>query len=153
MHTSAEVGSPCLERLGSTALDHYWEKIEVELDAEPELWNRSYSKEELHSAILAGHVQVFAVADEECIRIVFFTRALVDPDQSAMTLHLFWMRGVGLLEFLPLINLALDDVAQQFGCEKVRITGRKGFERVLKPLGARHLYSTFERAVSARKGN
>lgn len=131
---------------------HYWPKIEQLLDAEPELWNYDLTKEQLYEGILAGRFQAWAVQDSEWLKVVFLTR-LYESDNGTMTLQLWWMWGVELAKFLPLLEGVLNKRANELNCSRIEITGRKGWGRFLAPLGVQHLYSVYGRPVRIERSN
>jgi hypothetical protein len=52
--------------------------------------------------------------------------------------------GERMEQWLPDILQALKDHARHNGCSSVEVFGRKGWERVLKPHGYTHTYTTLE---------
>lgn len=132
--------------------DHYWPDIEAALDEKPELWNTDYTKDGIRSGILNETMQAWVISEDEKIRVVFMTQRFVSQ-KNELTLYIFWLYGSGLPRLLPSVVEALRSFAIKLECTKVLITGRKGFERLLKPYGMEYKYSVYGCDVVAQKGN
>lgn len=138
--------------LSPAMFDHYWPEIEHLLDIEPELWNKVFTKDNLHDRVHSREVQVWVVFNGQVIRLVFFTQRYVTPNGVA-TLQIFWMYGTGLKEVIHLLDETIDRFAAVANCQRLEVTGRKGFERLLAPLGAEYQYSVFSRPVRTVREN
>lgn len=126
--------------------DLYWPQMQVVLDLEPELWNKVFTKEIIRSRVHDKQIQAWVVFNGEMIRLVFFTQRYVAPNGTA-TLQIFWLYGTGLKEVMHLLDDVIDHFAATADCQRLEITGRKGFERLLAPLGAEYQYSVYSRPV------
>lgn len=131
---------------------HYWPELEQRLDEAPELWNRVYTKNDIRERILDQRIQVWAVFNGRIIRLVFFTQRYVAPNGIA-TLQIFWMYGEGVRQVLELLDAAVDKFAAKLDCQMLEVVGRKGWERVLAPLGAEYQCTVFSRPVRTHKEN
>ena len=134
------------DRLGKREIAHYWPQIEGALDEEPELWNQIYTKEQIAERLEAGQMQAFAVADTTVIRIVFFTQVF-DTPIGERVLQLWWMKGEGIADAIPVIDSTMEHEANRLGCSRLEITGRIGWKRLMAPFGVQHLYSVYGRPV------
>lgn len=67
---------------------------------------------------------------------------------QASSFHV-WLAG-GTLEGVLALTPEAEEVAKQLNCNRLTLTGRKGFARALQPHGWNHTHVTMERAVSAR---
>lgn len=130
-------------------IDHYWPGVEELLDADPELWNKAYTKADILERIRDTRIQVWAVFNGRVIRLIFFTQRYVSPNGVA-TLQIFWMFGNGVRDMLKLLDDVIDSFAAKLQCSRLEVTGRKGWERVLAPLGAEFQYSVWSRPVRNR---
>lgn len=127
-------------------VEHYWQEFEQLLDAEPELWQRAFTKQGLKQQLLDGGVHLWAVANaREEVDIFFLSR--VYRTEVEKIFQIFWMMGHDLSQALPAIEVLLDDVAGRQGCTFFEVVGRKGFERVLGKIGFRFEAATFFRPV------
>lgn len=158
MDTQPELGSSS-EGLGHKVhflkpdqFDHYWPDFEKALDADPSLWNEDFSKESIRSGVLNETIQPWVVLEGEKIRVAFLTQRFVTR-HNEMTLHVFWMVGHGLPKLAPLIAASLRYFAVELNCTKALITGRKGFEKLLKPLGMEYKYSVYGCDVHPERGH
>jgi hypothetical protein len=134
--------------MSQVEFEHYWPGLQTELAAEPELWAGFFTPEQIFDNVLAGYIQCWAVADDGVIQLVFFTQRYRTP-AGTQILQVFWLRGQKLQEFLPLLNGVLDQAAREWECSRLEIIGRKGFERLLRPLNAQHLCSIYGRPVQS----
>ena len=132
--------------------DHYWPELSQVLDQEPELWNKYYSKQNIWDRVHNKEIQVWVVFNGQLIRLVFFTQRYVAPNGIA-TLQIFWMYGTGLKEAMYMLDGVVDKFASTLDCTRLEVTGRKGFERLLAPLGAEYQYSVFSRPVRSVREN
>jgi len=122
--------------LSDVQFDHYWPDIEKLLDLDPSLWERFNTKESIYERIMDGQYQVWAVCNEGgAITTVFFSEVTQYDDRR--DLHLWWSYGVGALHAPECVDAAVETFARHHGCEALVITGRKGWERALRPLGWR----------------
>lgn len=135
--------------LDEVQVRHYWPEIERCLDAKPELWNAALTKEEIHRCVSNGAMQLWAVCDKEAINVAFMTQILESP--AVRYLQIWWMYGKGLIPALPCLDLAIDDYMREVGCVRLEVVGRKGFERILRPLGFKYEHSTFSRPLKERQ--
>ena len=127
--------SPSIYLLNQEQVQHYWPRIEAELEAEPELWNGWWTTESLFDGSVTGVIQVWVVSHNEKITAVFMSHILVAP--AGKILQVFWMRGRLPEGALGQISLALDHFGQFHGCFRLTVHGRKGWERLLRHLNAR----------------
>jgi hypothetical protein len=130
--------------------EHYWEGIEELLDNDPTLWNAVFTKQNIRDRIKSMDIQAWAVFNGQVIRLVFLTQRLEAPNGIA-TLQIFWMWGIGLKEVLPLLDDTIDRFAARLDCQRLEVIGRKGFERLLAPLGAEYQCTVLSRPVRTVK--
>ena len=117
-------------------VEHYWPRIEAELLAEPELWSNWWTLESLFEGIISDVLQVWVVSNSnEKLTAVFMTQILAAP--AGKVLQVFWIRGKLPDGALNRISLTLDHFGRHHGCFQLCVTGRKGWERKLRNLGAR----------------
>lgn len=132
--------------------DVYWPGIEQLLDQDPKLWNSMFTKQNIIDRVHSTDIQAWVVFNGQVIKLVFFTQRFVAPNGIA-TLQLFWMRGIGLKEVMPLLDDAIDKFAAMLDCQRLEVVGRKGFERLLAPLGAEYQCTILSRPVRTVKGH
>jgi hypothetical protein len=130
--------------------EHYWLGIEELLDNDPTLWNAVFTKQNIRDRIKTMEIQSWAVFNGQVIRLVFFTQRLQAPNGVA-TLQIFWMWGTGLKELMPLLDDTIDKFAATMDCQRLEVVGRKGFERLLTPLGAEFQCIVLSRPVRTVK--
>lgn len=115
-------------------VEHYWKDIEASLDAQPELWDKWFTKESLFERIQTEIIQVWTVCEKDGpIMAVFFTQILIAD--IGKILQVFWMRGTMPDGAVKCISLALDRFGQHHGCVRLAVIGRKGWERMLRNFG------------------
>lgn len=130
--------------------EHYWPGIEELLDNDPTLWNAVYTKQNIRARVQSMDIQVWVVFNGQVIRLVFFTQRLEAPNGIA-TMQIFWMWGTGLCEVMPLLDDTIDKFAAKLDCQRLEVIGRKGFERLLAPLGAKYQCTVLSRPVRTVK--
>ena len=121
--------------LNPLQFEHYWPHIERLLDRDSSLWETYNTKESIYEKVCDGQYQVWVVCDGEAgpITTVFFTEILqFEPERS---LHLFWSYGVGALRAPECVEAAVQTFARRHDCGSLMLTGRRGWERALRPLG------------------
>jgi hypothetical protein len=141
-----------VEKLGRDGLVFYWPQISEALDATRELWEHCHSKDEILERCISENMQVWVVAHGDVNTIAFITQ--IFTNRAGKFFEVFWMYGEGMVEALPLLDMALDDFAGKWGCSYIQIVGRKGFERLLRPRGFDFRAATYLRPVRTNvKGN
>lgn len=137
--------------LGKDQLEHYKRQIDICLNEAPELWNlRFRSKEDIWHNVYSDYIQMWAVCDADCIHCVFMTEIATAPKRI---LRIFWAYGSGLVESFPLVDMVVDRFAGGMDCEEIEITGRPGWEKIIKANGGKYVCSTFRRPVRLVKGH
>lgn len=137
--------------LNRAEIQRYWGQIERALDEQPELWNGAWTKDDLLANAIAGNVQVWALSVDNVLTLVLMTQFY--STFTTKYLQVFWAFGENLIETASLLDGAFDYFAAQHGASKFEVVGRKGFERVLRPLGFSPTCVTFMRDVRAPRGN
>lgn len=141
-----------IERFGRDKIVHYWPQISDALDATKELWHAAYSKDEILERLISTNMQAWSIAHGDVLTIAFLTQIV--NTRTSRLFQVFWMYGEGMIEALPLLDLALDDFAAKFNCDTIEVVGRKGFDRLLKPRGFTFDAATYHRPVrTPRKGS
>ena len=121
--------------LNREQVEHYWPRIQAELEAQPELWNKWFTLEALDEMIINETVQVWVVSNkEEKITAIFMTQMICAP--AGKVLQVFWMRGSLPDGALKRISLTLDHFGNHHGCFLLSVIGRRGWERKLRKIGA-----------------
>lgn len=134
--------------LNATQLEHYWPRIEAELDAEPDLWSNWFSKEGAFARLLGGTLQAWTVCETDGpIHALFFTQ--MSMGEEGTTLQVLWMRGELPEGALKSISLALDVYGYAHGCKRIAVLGRPGWARVLRDLGGKVDYVQVSRLIHA----
>lgn len=131
--------------LDEAQIRHYWPKLEECLDAEPELWAKALSKEDIFKRSLHGAIQMWAVCNQDTIHIAFMTQVI--ESKVERILQVWWMFGRDLEASLPCLDMVLNDYMNTIEADKLEVVGRKGFEKMLKPWGFRYEYSLYSRPV------
>ncbi len=137
--------------LNMMQIGHYQRQIDACLDDDVDLWKRQFKdKMELWDKVYSGFIQMWAVCDGDCIHAVFMTEITSKPDA---VLRIFWAYGTRLLEVIPEVDDIVNAFAREMGCVEIEITGRKGWEKVFRASGAKHVFSVFRRPVRHVKGH
>lgn len=114
-------------------LDIYWDAMLIELRKIRHVWDVWWTEETLYEMIVADGIQVWVVGDDNSFHLVVFTQVRDYPANSILFIML--MFGNKLSKSLPFLQAVLEDYADKTGCTMVEAVGRKGWERVLRPLG------------------
>lgn len=124
----------------------YWPKISECLDARPELWNRSLTKESIWQSVMNGMVQMWAVGDKDAILTCFMSQVVCSPAENY--LEIFWAYGHGLLERLPFVAEVVDKFAANCQCSRIDVVvAREGWKKIARPFGAEFVCATYSRPV------
>lgn len=90
--------------------------------------NPEVSVDETARDLLSGHAQLW-----QLVGGVMVTR--VDKYHDHKTLVVCLLSGYGLWTWGPALDQATQDVAKGWNCQKVKIIGRRAWEKLLKPYG------------------
>lgn len=141
--------------LNKAEFTHYWPKIEEVLDSRPDLWQKWTTKEGFVMDVMGGKLQVWVASPGSAgpITLVFATR-LCDT-WAGRVLQVPIAFGEGAVQMMPCLEGAIDRMAAFSGCTRIESTGRRGWERVLKPeFGWEFMGTTMTRPVrNLGKGN
>lgn len=150
--SSSEVAVSECHMLDRAEIEHYWSQVALALDAEPELWQFSFTKDDILAGLFAGTLQLWSVSTKEIIHLLFMTQCYTTV-AGINVAQVWWCYGEGLADKMPLIDLVLDSFAATRGCARVEGQGRDGFGKLVKNLGYRKDYSVWSRPVRAQRGN
>lgn len=135
-------------------VDDNWKDIEKEIDRDPELLLRYYTKDSLFERAMNGMLQVWAVCPPQFggvfTLMLFSERVQTDTGPQ---LHVFWASGEGAVGALNLITLVLKRFAAETGCSRMYATGRKGWVRALRAFGAEEEGVCFSVPVERLRSN
>lgn len=137
--------------LGSDEIARAWPRIEMALDVDPSLWNTAWTKDDLLAQVVAGHVQVWVVELDGFYTMILMTQ--IYTNFVSKTLQIFWAYGEDMFRALDLMSDVFDDFGATYGCTKLEIVGRKGFERVLRPFGFEPKFTSYERDIAVKRKN
>lgn len=134
-------------RLNPDQVLRFWPQIEGALDAAPELWQGTFSKEMMLAGVEQGAAQIWAVGKGTTVYLVLLTQIFNTPVDRV--LQVVWAWGNGLRAAMPQLDAELDRFAERSGCQRIEVIGRKGFERMLRPLGFGFQCATYSRDVQS----
>jgi len=132
---SPPLNEPAIYLLDRKQVEHYWPRIEAELEAEPELWNNWWTLEAIFEGVINEVIQVWVVSSKEKIQAIFMSNIVCAP--AGRILQVFWMRGHLPPGAVNQISLSLDHFGQHHNCFRLSVIGRRGWERILRHVGAR----------------
>jgi hypothetical protein len=120
--------------LSQAKIDEVWPFLEMELDAEPDLWSAWFTKEGIFLHLTNDMMQLWTVCEKDGpIKGLFLTR--MQTTEIEKVLHVFWMRAVGLPKgTFHRISLVLDVWGHAQGCTRIAVLGREGWKRALMEL-------------------
>lgn len=136
-----------VQRLTPEQVSIFWPQIEGALDADPELWQGAFSKEMMLAGVEHGAAQVWAVGKDGAVYFVMLTQIFNTPVDRV--LQVVWAWGNGLKRALPQLDAEVDRFAEKAGCQRIEVIGRKGFEKLLRPLGFQFQCATYSRDVQS----
>lgn len=132
--------------LDKAQCEHYWSDISDSLDAEPELWNKWFTKAGILKRIREETMQAWVICEVGGpIRAVFLSQILIS--ELGKVLQVFWIRGELPEGALKCISLTLDSFGTHHGCYRLYVNGRRGWERHLAGLGAEFESITLSRPI------
>ena len=128
-----------------------WSSLEPLLLERSDLWEMAQDLETIRTLLEAGALGLWSVAKDGVQLIWVITLFKVYP--AMRTLNVCWAMGEKLESYLPMLLEALELFAARNDCSMVVIEGRKGWERVLKPFGYKHLAHLIAKEVTHRSLN
>lgn len=157
MDTSMEHGTSSVSKLkfyilGDEGIRDRWDEVEQALDRDPELWGAWFTKEDIQARLFAGLIQFWILEGEAGDRIYMMTQKHTPPN-GISRLQVFWGVGENLKKYIQMIDSALDRFAAYANCAVIEGQGRKGFERLVVPLGYKLECVTYSRKVRIERGN
>jgi len=112
---------------------NYWSQIEKQLDFVPHLWALWWTKESIYSGVVSGGIQCWGVGDENVVRAVIFSRVSLFPANTIFQAFLAF--GDGLVESIDEVEAVFERYCMMRGCTVAEISGRPGWENVLRRKG------------------
>lgn len=112
--------------------DYHWPSIEREMKRCPERWNSWTTTEQLYAMVQMRTVQIWAAGDEKQHHLLVATQIIAFPYRR---LQVLFALGNNMKEYIELLNGTLEKFAIMQGCEEAEVFGRRGWEKLLEPLG------------------
>lgn len=134
--------------LNKEQLVHYQKDIDDCFDANPVLWSRRFgSKDDIWQRVFEDYIQIWAVCDSDSIHGVFMTEVIDGP---VRILRVFWGFGHSILEPRTRagINFVWKAFAEKMKCTEIEITGRRGWEKILRADGYEFVCVTLRLPIS-----
>lgn len=122
-----------VRQLPISEVDIHWDAMLIELRKIRHAWGVWWTEEALYEMVMRDGIQVWVVGDEGSFHLVVFTQVLHYPANRIF--HTMLMFGNGFLRAFPSLQATFEDYADKAGCTMAETVGRKGWERVLRPLG------------------
>lgn len=117
-----------LRLIESHKIDAFWDKIEDRIRSSLEVDNEYYaSPHEIHSSLLLGERQLWIANEESDKNTIFVTKILLLNYRKTF---IFEICEGGEINWEQLLTQFID-YAQEQGCTKLMIMGRRGWKRVL----------------------
>ena len=130
-------------------IEAHWPSIDEALEADTSLWDSMYSKLALMEGFQSGFIQLWGVSSSDAVHALFMTRVFEVP--AGKTVQLFWMFGREVVSQLGNLDTVMDRFAASAGATRIEIVGRKGWEKLLKPLGFEFATISVARPVKVLK--
>lgn len=134
-----------VELLTTEKFAHYWPLIERQLDYVPQLWALWWTKDSLYEGVCSGALQCWGIGDETAISAVMFSKVSTYP--ANVVLQIFLAFGDGLIEAIDEIEAVLERYCAIRGITVAEVTGRPGWENVLRKKGFGRSSSTMTRKL------
>lgn len=140
--------------LTNEQFEHYWPQIQEGLDSRPDLWQKWTTKEGFVHDTLSGKLQVWVASPEASAPITLLFATRLCETWAGRVLQVPIAFGEGAVRMMPCLEGAVDRMAKFSGCTRIEVTGRRGWERVLKPeFGWEFMGVTLTRPVRDQKEN
>lgn len=123
----------------------YWPMIEKQLDFVPHLWTLWWTKESLYEGVCSERLQCWGIGDETKIFAVMFSSVSIYPANTI--LQVFLAFGDGLTDAIDEIEAALERYCMVRGIGVAEVTGRPGWESVLRKKGFGRTSTTMTRKL------
>ena len=137
-----------LSGIESTKVHQVWHEVLPLLDEALAHGMGEYTAEILLHNIVEGDNQLWVGHENNEIWYVCVTAIETYPS-GYKTCTVIALAGFDVDEWISNVE-ELDSWCQANGVDAIRIYGRKGWERKLKPYGFEHVYTVLERAVERR---
>ena len=126
---------------------HCWEKAEPLIALACQQSRGRYNPDSVRSELESGRQVLWILYRGDDDMLVAITTSMTDyPGKKMMTIQFcgasgdkpYWLSG------RDLVISSLRDFAKERGCSGIEISGRRGWEKVLSPLGFDKTYSVLE---------
>lgn len=128
----------------------FWPGIEDMLDKLPHTW-RHWTKEWIYSSALSNVIQVWGIGPLPRAVFIFFTQINIYP--SMRVLCVTWGAGHFDKKMLPLMHATLVNYAKLNDCSEISVTGRRGWEPLLRVVGMKREQVTWTLPVPNMRMN
>lgn len=129
----------------------YQGNMKAALESDPALWSRRFQDvDEIWGLAFSGALQIWAVCDDSCLNSIFMTEIVNKPRNVLRVIMAFGQKYMSAIDDIDAVITAF---AKEMGCDEIEIVGRKGWERVFKARGVKHIASTFLIPVHHRRGH
>jgi hypothetical protein len=122
-----------VELLSVEKFVHYWPMIGRQLDFVPHMWALWWTKESLYEGVCAERFQCWGVGTANTITAVMFSQVALYPANSVLQVILAF--GEGLTDAVDEVEAALERYCKVRGVDVCEITGRPGWEPLLRKKG------------------
>lgn len=127
-------------------LDMVWHLVQPLLERSLAEGDGEFSLDDMYQMLVERRAQLYVLGNGSEVNTILISMIEVYPQFSALLVWAF--AGVDI-EAAKEHEQVLVRFAQERGIKKIRWLGRKGFERVMKPLGYEAKYVVMSKDVSA----
>lgn len=122
-----------VERVSGPDLMMVWPQLAGDMQRHPDAWDQSETLESVYGQLISGHMQLWVLLDKAgLVQMHAITTASKTP--AGMVMRVAWALGRDPKVCVEAID-ALEAVARLNGCVRFEICGRRGWEKLFRPLG------------------
>lgn len=127
---------------------YHWPEIEKFLKPVVEIASGETNLECMLWSIETGQNKIIGIFDDDKLICACMLTVIVYPT-GKRTLQVPFLGGERIDEWLPQIWAMIKDICKNMGCSHIRVCGRAGWERKMKPIEPdfTKIYTTYETEV------
>jgi hypothetical protein len=145
------MGETLIEMFSPERFNIFWPFILRELKKVPHMWQPWWTEESLYDLTMNGTFQCWAAKADGEIKAIAFSRVNTFPTGNVFYVWLAF--GEGFLEYADAFEAAFEQFAIKCGCHMAEVTGRPGWEPMLRKKGFRRTASVLTKQIYGARVN
>jgi hypothetical protein len=134
--------------LPQTLIEPMWSAVEPHLARVTDIVSDETTTKHIREKALTGEVLIIVICKGADI-IAAMTADIRTYDTGLKALHIPQLGGDDFFEFRDQLDLVITAIAKDFGCDQLRVIGRRGWVKALKDLGWEEQYVVLKKDLEA----